>query len=223
MMTARIKGVSCVILLGGESKRMGKDKAGVKLSGKTLFSMVYEKVSPLFDEVMVSARDKNYDVKKLMKKKATPLPFRVVYDELPGRGPAIGLLSALKNARNVWVFAIGCDSPFVNSRLIRCLAKSKEGFDCVIPVHGKRLQTLFALYKKTCFAPLFSRVKKSGSPGLAGFIEESASIKVRHVTEKEIKTTDPGFESFMDADTPEELSLMRKKIKKGFPLKTPRE
>ena len=223
MMTARIKNISCVILLGGESKRMGKDKAGVKISGKTLFSMVYEKVSPLFNEVMVSARDKNYDVKKLMKKKAGPLPFRVVYDELPGRGPAIGLLSALKNARNAWVFAIGCDSPFVNSRLIRCLAKRKEGFDCVIPVHGKRLQTLFALYKKTCFAPLFSRVKKRGSPGLAGFVEKSASIKVRYVTEKEIKKTDPGFESFMDVDTPEELSLMRKKIKNGFPLKTPRE
>lgn len=211
----KIKGVSCVILLGGESKRMGKDKASIKISGKTLFSMVYEKVSPLFDEVMVSARDKNYDVKKLMKKKARHLPFRVVYDELPGRGPVIGLLSALKNARNGWVFAIGCDSPFPNPKLIRCLAKSRQGFDCVIPVHGKRLQTLFALYKKTCFAPLFSRLKKSGSPGLAELIEKSASIKVRYVTEKEIKTTDPGFESFTDADTPEELSLMKKKLKKG--------
>ncbi|MFZ3071977.1 MAG: molybdenum cofactor guanylyltransferase [Thermodesulfobacteriota bacterium] len=211
----KIKGVSCVILLGGESKRMGKDKAGVKISGKTLFSMVYEKVSPLFDEVMVSARDKNYDVARLMKKKAGTAPFRVVYDELPGRGPAIGLLSALKNARNVWVFAIGCDSPFPSPKLIRRLAKSKEGFDCVIPVHFNRLQTLFALYKKTCFAPLLSRIKKRGNPGLAEFIEKSPSIKVLYVTEKEIKKIDPAFESFMDADTPEELSLMKKKLEKG--------
>ena len=143
------------------------------------------------------------------------MPLRVVYDELGGRGPAIGLLSALKNARNAWVFAIGCDSPFPSPKLIRYLAKSGEGFDCVIPVHGGKLQTLFALYKKTCFAPLFSRIKKRGNSGLAGFIEKSPRLKVRRVTEEEIKKRDPGFESFMDADTPEELSLMKKKLKKG--------
>ena len=198
-------GVSCVILVGGESKRIGADKAKVKFLNKTLFGRVFDVAAKIFSDIMVSAHSRGYTLSGLGLEDQKP---RLIADTMAGRGPALGIASALKNARNDWVFVLACDHPMINGRLVRYLVKLRNGYDCVAPVSGGKVQTMFSLYKKTCLAPLTLSVKR-GERGLTQFLKNTEALKIRYVSEKELEKLDPGLKSFVDVDTPAELKRVQ--------------
>jgi molybdopterin-guanine dinucleotide biosynthesis protein A len=126
----------------------------------------------------------------------------------------VGLLTTLTKAADPWVFVIGCDHPLVRPGLVRRLAAMREGYDCVVPKVGGRVQTLCALYKKSCLPVLEERVLK-GERGLFKFLKEAGELNVRYVEEEELKDVDPGLESFVDVDTTEELERAEEILKKN--------
>lgn len=204
----KITDASCVILVGGESRRMnGLDKAQRKLNGKTLLRRVFESVEESFDDIMVSAHKADY-LTELDGK-----DVRIITDTLPGRGPALGISQALSEAKNDWILALACDQPMVDSKVIDYLAGLRDDtddtYDAVVPVSGGELQTLFAFYKRTCLRPLKARLdRKDARRSLKGFVENTEDLNVRYVKEEELKEIDNDLKSFMDIDTPEELSRM---------------
>jgi molybdopterin-guanine dinucleotide biosynthesis protein A len=197
-----IEGVTCVILVGGESRRMGSSKARTELAGKAMLERVIAQVRPLFEEVIISTHKEHFSFPGI----------KVVKDALPGRGPAIGLCSTLTKAQNPWVFVIGCDQPLVQPKLVQRLAALREGYDCVVPKVGGRVQSLCALYKKRCFLYLTERILR-GERGLVSFLEETAGLRIRYVEEGELREADPELKSFMDVDTREELKEAEKILK----------
>lgn len=203
---AFIKGVSCVILVGGESKRAGVDKAAIKLAGKSLLRRVHGVMKGIFQDIMISAHEAGRRV---------DVDARVISDPdgLEGRGPALGVCGALKGALYPWVFVTACDMPMVSGKLTRYLAGLRGNYDCVVPIAGGKAQTLCALYRKTCL-PLLRRRVKAGRRSLAGFIEGTKTLKIRYVNEDELKKIAGGLKSFMDIDTPEDLDRAKKIFKK---------
>lgn len=189
-----IQGVSCAVLAGGESRRMGKDKAGVELAGKPLIERVLATVAPLFDDVLISGREE---------KKAYP-GTHFVADMLPGRGPAVGLHAAMTAARHAYVFAMACDMPFISPELIAMLAGKRHGVDIVVPRACGRLQPLCAVYSVAC-APLLREQVEQGRRGLVEFIEHVPGLKVLRIAEEKLRKCDPGLKSFIDIDTTEAL------------------
>jgi len=196
-----VQGVSCVILTGGESKRMGTDKAQVLLSGKTLLERVLEIVRPFFDDIMVSGRGTGLHVKGT----------RFIKDTLPGRGPAVGLCAAGDAARHSFVFAIACDMPFVTPGLIEYITSCRKGFDVVVPLHGDKPEPLCAVYETGSLRHLAKNVA-AGKRGLVSFIEHTPELNVRKIDEREIREIDPGLRSFADIDFPEALLEAEKMI-----------
>jgi len=194
-----IQGVSCVILAGGESKRMGTDKAHVQLAGRTLIERVLATVTPLFDDVMISARDNAVEIDGT----------RFVQDRYAGRGPVIGLCAAMQEARHSYLFAIACDMPFVTSELIEFLASSPDGYDMVVPVRGGRPEPLCALYSTACLKALAGRVE-NGKRGLVSFIENTSELKARYISEQELRKIDPALRSFVDIDSTDALAEAEK-------------
>ncbi|MDX8412390.1 MAG: molybdenum cofactor guanylyltransferase [Mariprofundaceae bacterium] len=190
-----IQGVSCVVLLGGESRRMGVDKAHVKLAGHTLVEWVLATVKPLFDDVMISGRVNTPNIGGT----------RFIKDRLPGRGPAVGLCAAMQAARHPFVFAIACDMPFISARLIQYLAAKREGFDMVVPEIDERLEPLCAVYGLRCLDSLGERVK-TGKRGLIAWMEQERTLRLLRVDEQTIRGLDPGLHSFTDIDTADALS-----------------
>jgi molybdopterin-guanine dinucleotide biosynthesis protein A len=210
--------LSCVILVGGESRRIGTDKARVELKGKKLFSHVFEKLAPLFNDIMIGAHDQEYPIDALGDIKGA----RFITDQgfaSDERGPALGLCSALDAALNPWVFTVACDHPLIVPALIEYMATLKDNFDCVVPITGGKLQPLFALYNKNCLAPLGERIKNAETKkgrSLYGFLKETKGLRVKYITEDEAKNIDPDLTSFIDIDTQEELL----KIEKTYDRKT---
>ena len=129
------KPMSGVILAGGASRRMGRNKAELVLSGKSLLQHQLDKLRALgIEDIMLSGA-------------ACPaLPgTRVIPDEFPGMGPLAGLHTCLKAARNPACLVLSVDTPLVPaSALAHLCRKHREGI--TVLRHGKWEEPLIAVY-----------------------------------------------------------------------------
>jgi molybdopterin-guanine dinucleotide biosynthesis protein A len=200
--------IACVVLVGGESKRMGTDKASLVLDGTTLVERVIEVVRPIFKKVYIGAHEDSSSGE------AYGLP--VIVDTLPGRGPVLGVCAALEEAKEEWVFIVSCDLPMLSSKLIEFLATKTEGVDAVVPLIDGRAQTTCALYSRACLHPLSELVGsgEKGSRSLTRFLEETEGLRVRYVSEEELSKIDTDMESFADVDTPDDLEEAKERLRR---------
>ena len=136
--------ISAVLLAGGESRRMGKDKATLLFRGKPLWQIQLEllrKLEPT--EIFVSAR--------------TDLPWRpgnvhFVADDPPSRGPLSGLAAALARMRAKHLLALAIDMPFMTEKYLRFLCGQIEPRRGVIAKIDDRFEPLAAIYPREALA-----------------------------------------------------------------------
>ncbi len=138
---ARPLHTTAVILAGGKSSRMGKDKAQLEINGEKILNRLKNQLSPFFDEIILSSNEQ---------RKAFKTDLRVAYDTKIGQGPLMGIYSALQESHSQINFVIACDIPNVNLSLVFQLLASSEENDIVVPSFKKgRCEPLFAVYKKS--------------------------------------------------------------------------
>ena len=132
---------SAIILAGGQSSRMHRNKAFLRLDGIPLVERTLDLLNDIFAEVLISSNEpelyRTYDVP-------------VVRDQVTGHGPIAGLQAGLTAARYEACFFAACDMPFLDPALIRHLAQWREDFDVLVPQDRSGLHPLHAFYKKTC-------------------------------------------------------------------------
>jgi molybdopterin-guanine dinucleotide biosynthesis protein A len=149
----------------------------------------------LFDEALVVAND--------------PAPWhglgvRVVPDVLAGRGAPGGLHAALSTAAAEWVFAAGCDMPFLDGTAIAFLAGRRAGADAVLVRFGGRLEPLHAFWSRRCLAPL-DGLLRAGEPSLRDL---AAAVRAHVVEEAEWRSVDPEGRALENANTPEDAQRL---------------
>jgi len=182
-----IENCTAVILAGGESKRMGQEKASLMLGGDSLLNRAIRNVQPLFGSLLVSVRPPG-----------SGLPHPQVCDRSEARGPMAGIAAALEQATSDWVFALACDMPFVAPELIRAMAERRDGHAVVVAkVHGG-LQPLAAFYARSCL-PQMQRQLADGRRSLKTLIGEVATCTMQ---QEECARHDQKLLSFFDLDTP---------------------
>jgi molybdopterin-guanine dinucleotide biosynthesis protein A len=197
------KDVTCIILAGGASRRMGRDKAFIQIEGIRLLDYVYKKCRELFSEIIIVTNQPQQFVDY-----QTP----VVPDEIPGIGSIGGLYTGLKRASNYYSFCVACDMPFLNPELIALIIEKRHSSDVVIPRTRAGLEPLHALYSKRCIEPLKKYIEK-GDLKISNILAE---VKVRYCNEEEIKKVDPSLLSFMNVNTKKELFKIQQMVK-GIP------
>ena len=117
---------TAVILAGGESKRMGQDKARLVLDGQTLLQHVIATMQQVFPHVILSVSEPRPEIELLQ-----------VCDDPSVHGPLAGVLAALDHVTTQWAFIIACDMPFVQPSLIVLLSQYRQTCQAVVPVvHG---------------------------------------------------------------------------------------
>lgn len=195
--------VTCIILAGGTSRRMGQDKAFIQVEGIRLFDYVYGKCQELFSEIIIVTNHPHQFIEY-----QTP----VVEDEIPGIGSIGGLYTGLKRASNYYSFCVACDMPFLNPKLIALLIENRHMNDVVIPKTRAGFEPLHAVYSKRCIEPLKKIIEK-GDLKISNLLAE---VKVRYCSEEEIKKIDPTLISFMNVNTKKDLFQIQKMLK-GVP------
>jgi molybdopterin-guanine dinucleotide biosynthesis protein A len=201
--------VTCIILAGGSSRRMGQDKAFIQVEGVRLLDYVYGKCQELFKEIIIVTNQPEQFVDY-----QTP----VVADEIPGIGSIGGLYTGLKRASNDYSFCVACDMPFLNPKLIALLIEKRHMSDVVIPKTRAGFEPLHAVYSKRCIEHLKEFIDK-GDLKISNLLTE---VTVRYCSEKEIKKLDPSLLSFMNVNTKKELYKIQQMVK-GFSWAEKRE
>ena len=194
------KGIRCnitgVILVGGKSRRMGRDKAFLRIAGKTLFERVLEVFKESFDRfLLVGDRVERFA--------GYGLP--VLPDIYPGSALG-GLYTALDNAETEHIFVSSCDLPFPNREMLLYLCSIRDGFDAVVPHTAHGFEPLFAVYAKSCLEAM-KKYLESGNFCAYGYYPD---VRVRYVQGEELAALDRDGRSFLNVNTPEEFEKIRK-------------
>jgi len=188
--------LSVVVQAGGQSARMGEDKALKPFLGRPLIERVLERVESGADELLVTTnRPEAYGFLR------TPL----VPDVKPGHGPLGGLYTALLAAKHPSVAVVACDLPFASAPLLVASAGIllQDGADVVIAESAEGFEPLHAVYRReTCLVPIEAAIES----GQWRMISWFPQVKVRKLTTKELSRYDPDGLAFWNVNTPEEFA-----------------
>ena len=187
--------LSIVIQAGGESQRMGTNKALLPFLGKPLIKRVVERMRHLGAEILVTTNQPDgFEF----------LHLPLIADPVPGQGALAGLHTALGAASQPFVAVIACDMPFVNSQLIsyqlECLVS--EQVDLVIPLNEQGYEPFHAVYRRETCLPAVAEALQSGKKRMISWFDQ---VRVREMTQAELQRFDPLGRAFLNVNTPEEF------------------
>lgn len=184
------------IQAGGQSSRMGEDKALKTFLGRPLIQRVVERLSPIADELIVTTnRPEDYAF----------LNVRPISDLKPGRGALGGLYTAIASANHPIVAVVACDMPFASPKLLEAASRImvEEAADVVIAKGDEGYEPLHAIYRRdACLPAIESAIENDQWKVVAWFPQ----VKVRVLTSEEIKRADPDGLAFWNVNTPEEFA-----------------
>jgi len=187
--------LTVVIQAGGQSSRMGEDKALKFFLGRPLIQRVIDRMKPIADELIVTTnRPAEYEF----------LGLRLVPDLKPGRGALGGLYTAIASATSPLVAVVACDMPFASPMLFEGALRLmvEEEADIVIAKKDENYEPLHALYRReTCLPAIESAIDADQWKVISWFPQ----VKVRTLTPDEVKSFDPSGLCFWNLNTPEEF------------------
>ncbi len=145
------------VLTGGESRRMGRDKALLEIGGRPMALRMVERVRPLVSEVALVGAPERYE----------HLGVPVLADCEAGRGPLAGIVTALRATRFDWNLIVACDLPFLEASFLEMLlSEANDEYDAVVPRPSDGWQPLCAAYHRRCL-PALERVLVSDYPKIS--------------------------------------------------------
>ncbi|MDA8123987.1 MAG: molybdenum cofactor guanylyltransferase [Deltaproteobacteria bacterium] len=181
-----------IILSGGKSRRMGENKAFLRINGERLIDRTVRLFRDFFSEILIVT--------------ATPLdyldqPVTVVTDIVPEKGALGGIYTGLFYATHEQAFVAACDMPFLDPAFIEYLVTRAPGQDIVVPEMPLGLQPLHAVYARRCL-PVIRGLLDHDRLKVSGFYPGHRLLKIPTET---IRAFDPEGRMFMNVNTPEEL------------------
>lgn len=196
-MTDTGRGVTGIILAGGLSRRLGRDKAVEPINGQPLIGRVMDALSRITDELVVV-------VNTPQRGQELPLPDSAVaaVDIHPNAGSLGGIFTGLSAASNQWGIIAACDMPFLNLDLLSYLLSFRESHDAVVPVLDHRPEPTHAAYSKVCLSAIEARLEADDLK-IARFFDD---VRVKYVSQRQVEEIDPGRLSFFNVNTEEDLT-----------------
>lgn len=185
--------LSAIVLAGGQSSRLGVNKALLRLAGQAMIARIVDRLRVVTDDVIIVTNEPD-DYAPL------DLAASLVRDERPGEGSLMGIYSGLRAAAGHHALVVACDMPFLHLPLLRYMAALTPGSDVVVPRVGEWLEPLHAIYGKRCLGPIAALLAQHRRQIVAFY----GDVDVRYVEETEIARYDPGRLSFVNVNTPED-------------------
>lgn len=184
--------IAGVILAGGKSSRMGKDKALIGFQGEKLIERTMRTFKSLFPDVMIVTN--------------TPLDYldqdaRIATDIIPGKGPLGGIYTGLFLSPREYAFVAACDLPFFNPDFIRYMVGRIGTYDIVVPETENGPEPLHAIYSRKCLTRIEALIREDRLK-VTGFFK---SFRTLRITPQEYGGFEPGKRMFYNVNTLSDL------------------
>ncbi len=140
--------VSGYVLAGGQSSRMGEDKALLSIRGQTLIERAADALASIAGSITIVGLRSDHNGRS-----------SVIADSYPGRGSIVGLYTALADCKTELAAVLACDLPFVDSELLSQLVASIGDQDAAMPRQNDgRLQPLCSVYRAAKCLPIVEKI-----------------------------------------------------------------
>jgi molybdopterin-guanine dinucleotide biosynthesis protein A len=205
--------LTIVIQAGGESKRMGSPKALVSFCGLPLICRSLKRLGEAADELIVTSNDqKSLDF--LCSSVKFDNKLKLFSDVYNIRGALNGLYTALYYATSPYVGVIACDMVFPSASLLLAErdALAESGADVAVPLTSHGYEPFHAVYRRSTCLPVVQAALLDGEIRATAWFER---VKVYDFTPEMIFAADQRGGSFVNVNTPEELSNMEQRILNG--------
>ncbi len=161
--------VTGIILAGGKSSRMGRDKGLLRWRGRPLVAHALDLLRPLCDHLILSANDPAYE--------AFGVP--VVPDRWHDRGPLGGLATGLRHSSTTHNLIIPCDTPLLNRELLHHILARSTGYRAVVPVHEDgKVEPLCGYYSKETL-PAIEEQLRQGDNRITRLLEKIPTLYLK--------------------------------------------
>lgn len=189
----RFAEVTGALLLGGASRRMGRDKARLRIGDESVAARLARRLGELFEDVLLVGGDPPPDA-----------PGRRVPDRDGPRSALRGLVSALEAARTERVLVLATDLPLVSCELLLALLAFPEA-RVVAPRDAHGVQPLCALYRREPVLALARERLAAGELALHRLLE---ALEYAALEGDDLAHVDPEGVALFNLNTPEDLALL---------------
>jgi len=191
-----------IILSGGKSVRMGRDKAFIEIDGIPIIQRIYDIFQKIFTEIIIVTNQKEF---------YSGFKAKIVSDLIINNGALGGLYTGLFFSSNPYSFCVACDMPFLKESMIQYLIKQANEYDVIVPRTEDGLQPLHAVYSKNCL----ESIKNIIGMGKYKIIDFYPLVKTKIIEESEFISLDINLnlmrESFVNINTPGELNFFKER------------
>jgi molybdopterin-guanine dinucleotide biosynthesis protein A len=196
--TALTDPLNGVVLAGGQSSRLGVDKALLRFGGAPLLGIVVDRVAEVCNEVVVAVdRPERYE--------QLGIAARLVADLSPGHGPLSGLQAGLQATETKHVLVVACDVPFLNVKLLRYMAELSRSYEALVPWLDGRWHPLHSIYARSCREAVDAMLAEGGG----SMRELLARLEVRRLEERELRRIDPDGLSLLNVNRESDVTRAR--------------
>lgn len=195
---SRVPKTKGLVLIGGQSRRMGKDKANMKFTEKSMARQAYDLLKEKCEEVYLSVRDEQQSLPEDCK----GLP--IITDQLRDMGPTGGILSAFKqDASSAWT-VMGCDLPLVNSETLDKLYEGRN---------SQRYATCFKSNSDDMPEPLLAIYEPKAQNRFYQFLATNRLCPRKVLLNSSIELLEQGEYNYLDnANTPEDAERIQEQL-----------
>ncbi len=199
---------SCIILCGGQSRRMGRDKGSLIIKDKPMIKYILSTLNNEMDEVIIVLNDAERIDKygEFIDPQDYNYEMRFVEDKIKNKGPISGILTGLENISTDYAIVFPCDNPFVTKNTIQTLfSEITEDIQAVVPYHDdknklKTSEPLHSIYNKNII-PIIKDLISKDSLHIKGVIEKIDTKFVLIDNKKILK------KEFRNLNRPEDLKI----------------
>jgi len=185
--------ISAIVLCGGQSSRMGyKNKCFFKLGELSFIEIVTDKLSTIFDNILLVAKDP---------KEYIPLGYKVVTDVFNESSSLTGIHAGLLFSSTKYNFIMACDTPLIKLELLTYLVSIIDtNCEVIVPKVRGYFEPLCAIYSKDCI-PIIEDMLKKRSFKISKLFSE---VNTKVVEDSVLKKYDPSLHSFFNINTEED-------------------
>ena len=170
---------SSIILCGGQSRRMGRDKGSLIIKDKPMIKYILSTLNNEIDEAIIVLNDSERidQYKQFIKSKEYTYQIKFIEDKIKNKGPISGILTGLENISTEYAIVFPCDNPFITKNTIQTLFNEiEETTQAVVPYHDpknklKTSEPLHAIYNKNII-PTINELILKDSLHIKGIIEK---------------------------------------------------
>ncbi len=194
--------VSGIVLVGGRSQRMGRDKATLEVGGRTLVQRAVDALvaAGAIEVVLVGAPH------GVLPEVTSTVAVLEARDSTAHDGPLQGIVAGLEQVRGAVAVVVGCDMPFLRPALLALLARrAAEAGRPVLPLHGRQPEGLCSAWPRSSLDALRARLE-AGERAVASTAERLGAVLLEPA---EYAAADPEGVSFTNVNTPEEFAAIQ--------------